>query len=189
MKVKRADSRGKRQGLPDKTWRVLRCNNWFAGLALGVSLVMSPHTTSALSLAELRSDPKLTPERLLKQFADFKFKLGQEVQKPEVFLRERCGDCDDFATLAADVLRHRGYTPRLVAVFMPDSVHVVCYVNEINGYLDFNHRKDPSPVVRCDGALHAIGESVARSFRGRWLSVSEFAFRDGEKTFLSTEFY
>jgi hypothetical protein len=147
-------------------------------------------SATALTLAELRADSKLTPERLIQYFADFKFELGRTVQKPETFLAAQAGDCDDFATLAADLLREKGYTTRLVAVFMPNEVHVVCYVKETNGYLDYNCRRKPSPLVKCDGQLSAIALSVARSFRTQWRSVSEFAMEpDGGRRFLLTEFY
>jgi hypothetical protein len=143
----------------------------------------------AVTLAELRAEPNLTPERLMAHFADFKFELGGEVRKPETFLANRSGDCDDFATLAADLLRERGYSTRLVVVFMPNDVHVVCYVAETNSYLDYNRRKQVSPLVKCKGELEAIAASVARSFRSPWRSVSEFTFRNGVRRFVSTVFH
>jgi hypothetical protein len=115
--------------------------------------------------------------------------LGGEVRKPETFLANRSGDCDDFATLAADLLRERGYSTRLVVVFMPNDVHVVCYVAETNSYLDYNRRKQVSPLVKCKGELEAIAASVARSFRSPWRSVSEFTFRNGVRRFVSTVFH
>jgi hypothetical protein len=142
----------------------------------------------AVTLAELRADPNLTPERLMARFADFKFELGREVRKPETFLATRAGDCDDFATLAADLLSEKGYSTRLVVVFMPNDVHVVCYVAETNSYLDYNRRKQASPLVKCKGELEAIAASVARSFRCPWRSASEFTFRSGVRRFVSTVF-
>ena len=68
---------------------------------------------------------------------------------PADFLAGKAGDCDDFATLAAEVLRGKGYTTRLVVVHMEREVHVVCYVNEIKGYLDYNRRHEAHPVVAC----------------------------------------
>ncbi len=144
---------------------------------------------SALSLAELRADRGLTPERFMAYFADFKFELEREVRKPDVFLQSRSGDCDDFATLAANVLREKGYTTRLVVVFMPDTVHVVCYVAETKSYLDYNCRKNSSPLVKCDGNLSAIAGSIAASFRLPWQSVSEFTVQDGGRHFVMTEFH
>jgi hypothetical protein len=154
-----------------------------------VVLLGMAQAVEGVTLSELRADPQLTPERLIKYFADFKFELGRTVRKPESFLAAQAGDCDDFATLAADLLREKGYTTRLVAVFMPKDVHVICYVKETNSYLDYNCRKKPSPLVKCDGELSAIATSVAQSFRTQWRSASEFTMQaDGARHFLLTEF-
>jgi Transglutaminase-like superfamily len=140
------------------------------------------------SLAELKADRNLTPETLMKYVASFSFEAGRTVRSPDEFLRQQCGDCDDFATLAADLLRERGYQTRLVAVFMPGEVHVVCYVAEVSSYLDFNRRKERSPLMKCDGALSAIGASVARSFHSEWNSASEYTFQKGAANFVLTAF-
>lgn len=150
--------------------------------------MLGGNLASALTLSELQTNSALTPERLMRYFANFDFELGQTVRKPEVFLRRQAGDCDDFATLAADLLRQKGYTTRLVAVFMPGKVHVVCYVAELKCYLDYNRRKETEPLVKCDGTLASIGASVAASFHSDWRSVSEYTFRDGATDFLMTEF-
>jgi len=141
-----------------------------------------------VTLADLRADLKLTPERLMGYFADFKFAAAGDVRQPDTFLANRSGDCDDFATLAADVLREKGYSTRLVVVFMPHDVHVVCFVAETNSYLDYNRRKQTSPLVKCDGDLAAIATSVAQSFRSTWRSTSEFTYRNGVRHFVSTVF-
>jgi Transglutaminase-like superfamily len=147
-----------------------------------------PQKAMSLTLAELKAEEGLTPERFMLHFADFKFALGREVQKPETFLKNEAGDCDDFATLAAEVLRARGYTTRLVVVYMPRDIHVVCYVVESNSYLDYNCRKKSSPLVKCSGELSAIAASVAESFRSPWRSVSEFTFQNGRRDFVDTVF-
>ncbi len=141
-----------------------------------------------VTLADLKADKHLTPERLMKYVADFKFEPGRTVRKADEFLASQCGDCDDFATLAADLLRERGYTTRLVAVFMAEEVHVICYVAEAGGYLDYNRRKEPSPLVKCGNDLSAIGTSVAKSFHADWVSASEYTFRNGAANFVLTEF-
>ncbi|MCX6930424.1 MAG: hypothetical protein NT154_45550 [Verrucomicrobia bacterium] len=151
-------------------------------------MLPSAGAAQAVTLTELRADPNLTPERFMARFADFKFELGRKVRSPDDFLSSRSGDCDDFATLAADLLHEKGYSTRLVAVFMPNDVHVVCYVAETNCYLDYNRRKTPAPLVKCDSGLAAIAASVARSFRSSWRSVSEFTFRAGVRHFVSTVF-
>ena len=158
-------------------------------LLVSVFLVIGGGSVRALSLDELRADSKLTPERLIRQFANFKFELSRKVRKPEVFLATESGDCDDFATLAAELLQEKGYTTRLVVVYMPEAVHVVCYVGESNCYLDYNCRTQAAPLVKCDAQLSSIAASVAKSFRSSWRSVSEFTcLPDGTRQFVSTEF-
>jgi transglutaminase-like putative cysteine protease len=156
-------------------------------LAAAGLMLCSP-LAGALTLADLKADKHLTPERLIKYVADFDFEPGRAVRKAEDFLRSRRGDCDDFATLAADLLREKGYTTRLVAVFMAGEVHVVCYVAEVGGYLDYNRRKEQSPLVKCQSDLSSIGASVARSFRAEWVSASEYTFHNGQASFVLTEF-
>ena len=174
---------------PKQPWPGLPTS--FASLLSGLlflSFLVPAGLANTVTLAELRADPKLTPERLMAYFADFKFELGRQVRQPETFLANRSGDCDDFATLAADLLREKGYSTRLVAVFMPHDVHVVCYVAERHGYLDYNRRKQPAPLVTCKEDLDAIAANVAESFRSPWRSVSEFTFRNGVRHFVSTVF-
>jgi hypothetical protein len=159
-------------------------------MALAVTLCLSFTATpaSAVKIEDLKADKHLTPERLIKYFADFDFNLGREVRQPEVFLEKKAGDCDDFATLAADLLRERGYTTRLVVVYMHKDVHVVCYVAEVNGYLDYNRRKNGAPLIKCGAGLADVAASVASSFKTDWRSVSEFSFKNGTRNFLQTEF-
>jgi hypothetical protein len=175
-------------GRPSRDERFRRISFLLGAILLGWFLLYT-RTVSAVTLAELQADSNLTPERLMKYFADFKFKQSRNVRQPEVFLETQTGDCDDFATLAAALLRQKGYTTRLMAVFMAKEVHVVCYVNEIHSYLDYNRRKNPSPLVKCEAVLSTIGATVAASFRTQWRSVSEFTFQDGIRHFVMTEFH
>ncbi|MDB6022788.1 MAG: hypothetical protein JWQ04_2645 [Pedosphaera sp.] len=159
-------------------------NRWLLALAL-LGFVPPSH---ALTLPELLNDAHLTPERLLHRFARFKFKLFDGVQPPVQFLASETGDCDDFATLAAYVLREKGYHPRLIAVFMPTQVHVVCVVTEAKAYLDYNNRRQDSPLVPTDGSLTDIAGKVARSFHTTWRCVCEYTVKDGVQHTVSTEF-
>jgi hypothetical protein len=161
---------------------------FLAGVLLIGLLLLSGPLARGVTLAELRADSTLTPERFIKSFADFKFELSRTVRKPEVFVESKIGDCDDFATLAAELLHQKGYTTRLVAVYLPKDVHVVCYVAETNSYLDYNCRKKVAPLVKCDGKLATIASCVAESFRTQWRSVSEFTFHNGIRRFVMTEF-
>ena len=140
----------------------------------------------ALTLEELQNDPHLTPERLAAKFAAFTFELRPEIQPPQKFLERRAGDCDDFATLAADVLRARGYTPHLVEVRMPGYLHAVCYIAETRSYLDFNRRGSFRRAVPCNGSLTDIAARVARSFHTEWTAVAEFSWERGIERTLQT---
>ena len=130
-----------------------------------------------LTLEQLKRDPNLTPNRLMSYFRDFEFKLNDKRQAPEKFLASRSGDCDDFAALAAEVLREKKYTTRLIAVFMKDQTHVVCYVEEVHGYLDFNRRAEACPVQSAGGKLEEVADRVAASFHSAWRSVCEFTYQ------------
>ena len=141
--------------------------------------------TSAVSLQDLELDPNLTPEKFAQQFAGFKFVFRGKIQDSRTFLATRSGDCDDYAILAANVLREKGYTPRLIAVRMPGLVHVVCYIEETQSYLDYNFR-GRKETIACTPALESIGASVAKSYNSRWTSASEFTFSDGVKRLVAT---
>src|SRR5688572_26686149 len=120
--------------------------------------------TFALSLEDLRGKENLTASEFARHFSNFKFVFRKHVQKPEVFLASKSGDCDDFSTLAAAVLRERGYTPRLITVRMPGVTHVVCYIEETKSYLDYNNRAKRNFFVRSERGISAIAESVALSY-------------------------
>jgi hypothetical protein len=143
----------------------------------------APMPLQPLTVQRLRDDAQLTPERFMAYFCDFEFKLGDVLQSPEVFLATKSGDCDDFATLAADILNEKKYTTRLVAVFMDSQTHVVCYVEEIKGYLDFNLRNQSITVQPSNGDLDDIAGKVAKFFRADWRYVSEFTYQSGTRRF------
>lgn len=149
---------------------------------------LSPFTLWAVSLSDLCNDASLTPERFAHYFSEFKFVLHDQVQSPEVFLATQSGDCDDFATLAADVLREKGYTARLVVVFMPKDIHVVCFVEETKCYLDYNLRNRCHPIVASDGTLTDLANKVAESFQAQWHCVCEFTFKNGIRQVVYTDF-
>jgi len=139
-----------------------------------------------LTLEEIRETPELTPGRLAAYFSDFEFKFRREIQPPKVFLASRSGDCDDFSTLAASVLREKGFTPRLIAVRMPGVVHVVCYVEETRSYLDYNYRGYFDRTVSSGRDIEEIADSVAKSYELEWTSASEFTYQDRAKRLVRT---
>jgi hypothetical protein len=133
----------------------------------------------AITVDELRTAPNLTPEQFASHFSTFAFKFHDEVQSPETFLATRSGDCDDYATLAADVLGRHGYTTRLIAVRMKGETHVVCYVVETGSYLDYNARNDEKRTIACSPKITEIAKKVAQSFQRGWVATYEFTY--GEK--------
>jgi hypothetical protein len=142
--------------------------------------------SSAITVEDLKSIPNLTPQKFAACFSNFSFQYRAEVQAPDVFLATESGDCDDFATLAADVLKDKGYTPRLIAVRMTGLVHVVCYIEETHTYLDFNNRDVLRKTVSCGSNLNEIADKVAKSFDSRWTSASEFTYADRMKRLVAT---
>jgi hypothetical protein len=139
-----------------------------------------------LTLDDLRRSPDLTPATFASHFHNFEFAFRREVQRPEAFLASKSGDCDDFSTLAAAVLREKGYTPRLISIRMPGVTHVVCYIEETGAYLDYNFRNSSGALVRSGSSVAEIAESVARSYNLKWNSASEFTFDSGVKRLVHT---
>jgi hypothetical protein len=145
------------------------------------ALALSP-SARALTVAQLKAMPNLTPEQFAHQFSDFEFKFHAEVQDHDVFLRTKSGDCDDFATVAADVLAGKGYTPRMIAIRMKGETHVVCYIDETQSYLDYNTRKETHPLVPCSPDITEIAHKVAESFNRDWVATYEFTYTESDKT-------
>jgi hypothetical protein len=153
---------------------------WVAGAAL------LARTLDGVTLEELRADPDLNPKRLMSRVSRFKYELHAEVQAPEVFLATESGDCDDFATMAAMVLREKGFTPRLFAVRMPGLTHVVCYVGEVGSYMDYNNRVYMRSLVKTKPEIREIADKVAKSFDSSWTTASEFIYTNQVKIMVST---
>jgi hypothetical protein len=144
------------------------------------ALAFSP-SAQALTMRQLKQVPNLTPDQFAHYFADFEFKFHAEVQDHDVFLRTKSGDCDDFATVAAEVLAQKGYTPRMIAIRMKGETHVICYIEETQSYLDYNTRKDKSPLVPCIDDITVIAHKVAQSFGRDWVATYEFTYSENDK--------
>jgi hypothetical protein len=140
----------------------------------------------ALTVDEIDNTPNLTPERFAHYFSHFEFKFHGEIQPPERFLATESGDCDDYAILASEVLRKHGYSPRLIAVRMPKVVHVVCYIPEVNAYLDYNARSSRTGVVQSGSSVGEVARHVAKAYGVKWSSASEFTFEAGAKRLVQT---
>lgn len=146
-------------------------------LLAGLLVLALPAPLVALTVRELLSDSGLTPKTFAGQFESFSFEFFDYVQDPDVFLKTRNGDCDDYAILAAHVLRPRAFTPRLIHVRMVGRVaHAVCYVMEDRVYLDYNNRRYFLNLQRCGPSIREISNKVARSLEAHWTSASEFTY-------------
>jgi hypothetical protein len=164
----------------------VRAQAGFWGICL--AMVGAAATAGAGNLSDLLGQKNLTPEELVRVVADFSFELNPRLQEPETFLQRQRGDCADFANLASLVLKRHGYTTKLVVVMMSQQTHVVCYVKEAAGFLDYNHRTDAHPVVPCDGSLEDIAGKVAGDFRSPWHMASAFRYRESSAVFLDSVF-
>lgn len=131
-------------------------------------------------MEQLRSAPGLTPVQFARYFSNFEFKFHPEVQPHNQFLATRSGDCDDYATVAADALARHGWTPRMIAVRMRGETHVICYIQELRAYLDYNMRKETNPLVPCSPEITDIATSVAKSFNRQWVATYEFTYDERE---------
>ena len=158
----------------------------FLSLGLLACSLFGAAQTRALTLEQLHNDATLTPQTFARHFSKFRYEFRPDVQRPEEFLASQSGDCDDYSTLAATELGARGYNARLVSVRVKGLVHVVCYVAEANGFLDYNNRAKGSGLVACGPNLDDIADAVAVSFKSSWTSVSEFTYSNGLKRLVAT---
>jgi hypothetical protein len=156
-------------------WRKGRGIRALAALCLAFALTPGP--LRAVTLAELLSDPAMTPKRFADYFEDFEYEYHEEVQDPVVFLRTRRGDCDDYAILGDYVLTRRSFETRLVHVRMVGQVaHDVCYVVSTGSYLDYNLRSYYRNLERSGPTVREIAGEVAKSFKSNWTSASEYTY-------------
>src|SRR5690606_14123586 len=126
---------------------------------------------------ELEQVPDLTPKKFASFFETFYYRLHREVQPADTFLKNRSGDCDDYAVLADYVLSQRGYETRLVHVRLAGMVdHAVCYITEQGAYLDYNNRAVFFRLTRSRPDLRTIATKVAASLDANWTSASEFVY-------------
>lgn len=142
-----------------------------------LSLTLTLTSLHALTVTGLLTDTSLTPRRFANLFEGFKYEFVNYVQNPNVFLRTKVGDCDDYAILADHVLSHHGYATRLIHIRMMGRIaHAVCYVTENKAYLDYNNRRYTFNLERCKPEIRSIATKVARSFEANWTSASEFTY-------------
>ncbi|HEY3860281.1 MAG TPA: transglutaminase domain-containing protein [Verrucomicrobiae bacterium] len=157
-------------------------------IGLGFACCAVVASANAASLNDLLNQKDIKPEAVARAVSDFAFELAPKVQEPDAFLQRKRGDCADFSKLAATVLSQHGYTTKLVVVMMSQQTHVVCYVKEAGGFLDYNHRADAHPVIPSNGSLEDIAGKVAGDFRSQWRLASFFRYHGADTEFLDTVF-
>ena len=93
----------------------------------------------------------------------------------------------DYAILADQVLRPKGYATRLIAVRMPGLAYeTVCYVTPESAYIHFDSR---TYVINLEGSgptIREIATRVSASLNENWTSASEFTFSNGNKQMVAT---
>jgi hypothetical protein len=154
-------------------------------ISLTVLFVMTCHLSGfTLTLEQLQNDPKLNPKRFANYFSDFSYVFHPELQPVDVFLKTRQGDCDDYAVLADRVLHPKGFSTRLIFVrLLGLTSHVVCYVDQEKGYLDYNNRVYFIKIERSGATVREIANKVSKSLTANWTSASELTVEDGIEHF------
>jgi hypothetical protein len=120
----------------------------------------------------------MTPEQFADLFGHFFYEYDPRVLPPEVFLRQRAGDCDDYAILGAYILGLKGYRTRLIQVQLVGTNvdHAVCYVTDKKAYLDYNNRKSSHKLEKSRSTVRDIARLVADSLERNWTTASEFTY-------------
>ncbi len=167
-----------------KRFTIKRMSVWMICLGLFTVGVRAQATT----VDELLGQKEITPEGLAHVVSDFAFELRPQLQAPDTFLKNKNGDCADYANLASTVLGKHGYTTKLIVVMMDKQTHVVCYVKEAGGFLDYNHRADAHPLIPSDGSIEDIAGKVASDFRSQWHMASLFRYNGNAPEFLDNVF-
>jgi hypothetical protein len=139
--------------------------------------------TDFFRLQDLEKERSMTPERFADLFERFFYEFYPRVMKPEDFLDQRAGDCDDYAVLAAHILGLKGYKTRLMQVQLTgDNVdHAVVFVTGKDIYLDYNNRKLRQKLVRSEPTVRNVATLVAASFKQSWTTAFEFTYSYEER--------
>ncbi len=140
-------------------------------------------STDYFRLQDLEKERSMTPEQFADLFERFFYEFQPRVLKPDDFLSQRAGDCDDYAILGAHILGRKGHKMRLMQVKLTgDNVdHAVVFVNDKNVYLDFNNRKSRRKLVKSDPTLRDVATLVADSFKQSWTTAFEFTYSYDER--------
>lgn len=153
-----------------------------AALAIGLSLLSVSASaikpTDQFDLARLEKEKSMNPGEFASLFERFFYEFSPRVMPPEDFVRQRAGDCDDYAILASHILEPKGYKVRLMQIQLTGNNvdHAVAYVAGENVYLDYNNRGLRRKLVKSDPTVREVAKLVAASFQQTWTSGFEFTY-------------
>ncbi len=149
-----------------------------SGMWLGLPDALALKPTDPFGMSDLENEPNLTPGHFADLFEDFAFEYFPYVQSPDNFLRNRSGNCKDYALLGDYILSRGGYKTRLIRVELAgtDISHVICYVTEKKAYLDYNSRQYFFNLERSGPSIREIATEVADSFGKNWTSATEYTY-------------
>ena len=128
-------------------------------------------TARAGGLNDLLNQKDLTPESLARGFADFTFELASPDAGAGGVFTAQMRRLRGLSPIWRPPSWHRrGYTTKLVVVMMSTQTHVVCYVKEAGGFLDYNHRARLASHYHLRRFVGRIAGKVAGDFRshGGW---------------------
>jgi hypothetical protein len=150
----------------------------WAGLgAICAGLAFTVAGLRAFTLSDLLGDSRMTPKSFAGRFWDFDYQVFPYVQDPDVFLKTKTGNCQDYAIMADYVLKRKTYQTRLIHVVLAcGSAHDVCYVDQVKGYLDFNNRVYARTIQRSGRTIREIADRAAASFDQDWTTASVYTY-------------
>lgn len=97
-------------------------------------------------------------EQHIRYEADFR---PDQWARPEDFLYQRRGDCEDFASLTTTVMRLFGHQPHFLALTRPGRSHAICTFRQGDHYIWFDNATMKKTKAN---SLHAFARSIAKEY-------------------------
>jgi hypothetical protein len=140
-------------------------------------------STDQFSLDDLEKTRSMKPGEFAELFERFFYEFSPRVLPPADFVRQRAGDCDDYAILAGHILGQKGYKTRLIQVQLTGNNvdHAITYVTGDNVYLDYNNRALRQKLVKANPTVRDVAKLVADSFQQSWTAGFEYTYSYAER--------
>jgi hypothetical protein len=92
-----------------------------------------------------------------------------------------------YAVLADQVLRSKGYHPRLIVARLPgETTHDVCYVGEDEAYIDCTDDRFILALNYSGATIREIADDYGGYVSLNWTSASEFVYTNGARLLIAT---